>query len=267
MAAPSLDLTGKVAIVTGAGRPRGLGAAIARRFAEAGAAVVATDRSASDLDMLVRHIATAGGQAAAFTADITAEAEVQALVTFAVARHGKLDIMVNNAGVGDLIGSVETFGADDWDRVMAVNLKGVFLGIKHASRAMIAAGTAGRIISIGSQASKSGISLMSAYAASKHGLIGLTRSAAIDLGKHGITVNAVCPNHLPNDLGDWQRETLAAARGWSTDEYWARFYGRVPLGRTGTVLDTADACLFLASDLAGYVSGDAMNISGGEECH
>ncbi|MET0363126.1 MAG: SDR family NAD(P)-dependent oxidoreductase [Sphingobium sp.] len=262
----ALDLSGKVAVVTGAGRPRGLGAGIASCFAQAGAAVVISDRAQAGLEEVADGIRTAGGQVATFVADVTAERDVEALVAFADG-FGPLDIMVNNAGVGDLIGSVEQFPADDWDRVMAVNLKGVFLGIKQASRRMIAAGTAGRIISIGSQASKSGISLMSAYAASKHGLIGLTRSAAIDLGKHGITVNAVCPNHIPNDLGDWQRETLSAARGWTMEEYWARFKGRVPLGRTGNALDTAHACLFLASDLASYISGEAMNVSGGEEYH
>jgi len=265
--APVIDLAGKVAIVTGAGRPRGVGAAIARRLAQAGASVVLTDRNDHGLAEVAAAIASGGGRVATMAADITGEAEVEALINFAAGHFGSLDIMVNNAGIGDLVGSVENFSADAWDSVMAVNMKGAFLGIKHAARHMIACGTAGRIISIGSQASKSGISLMSAYAASKHGLIGLTRSAAIDLGKHGITVNAVCPNHVPNDLGDWQRETLSAARGWSMEEYWTRFRGRVPLGRTGSAADTANACLFLASDLASYITGEAMNVSGGEEYH
>lgn len=265
--APTLDLAGKVAIVTGAGGARGLGAAIARRLAQAGAAVVVADRIDGGLPDLVATITADGGAAAALTVDVTVEAEVEALVAYAGERFGGIDIMVNNAGIGDLIGPVEDFAVDDWDRLMAVNLRGVFLGTKHAARAMIAAGRGGRIISIGSQASKSGISMMSAYAASKHGIIGLTRSAAIDLGKHGITVNAVCPNHIPNDLGDWQRETLSAARGWTMDEYWTRFRGRVPLGRAGQALDTANACLYLASDLASYVTGEAMNVSGGEEYH
>lgn len=265
--APALDLAGKVAIVTGAGRPRGVGASIAERLAAAGAAVVLSDRDQDGLGQAVETIAANSARVDSFAADISSEAEVEALIAFAGERFGRLDIMVNNAGIGDLIGSVETFAADSWDQVMAVNLKGVFLGIKHAALHMIASGTAGRIISIGSQASKSGISLMSAYAASKHGLIGLTRSAAIDLGKHGITVNAVCPNHIPTDLGDWQRETLSAARGWSMEEYWSRFRGRVPLGRVGSAIDTANACLFLASDLASYITGEAMNVSGGEEYH
>lgn len=265
--APALDLAGKVAIVTGTARPRGVGAAIARRLAEAGAAVVVTDRDAAGTADAAETLSSFGARAAAFTGDITSEADVEALVAFTVEHFGRLDIMVNNAGIGDLIGSVESFSADSWDSVMAVNLRGVFLGVKHAARHMIAAGTKGRIISIGSQASKSGISLMAAYSASKHGLIGLTRSAAIDLGKHGITVNAVCPNHIPTDLGDWQRQTLGAARGWSDEEYWSRFRSRVPLGRVGEPDDTASACLFLASDLASYVTGEALNVSGGEEYH
>lgn len=108
---------------------------------------------------------------------------------------------------------------------------------------------------------------MSAYTASKHGIVGLTRSAAIDLGKHSITVNAVCPNHISSDLGDWPRETLSAARGSSIEEYWTRFRRRVPIGRTKRPLESANACLFLASDLAGYLTGEAMNVSGGEEYH
>ncbi len=267
MVASPLDLSGKVAIVTGAARPRGVGAAIARRLAEAGAAVIVTDQDPAGIAALVDAIVAAGLQADGFAADITREADVETLVAFVAERFGRLDIMVNNAGIGDLVGSIESFSADAWDSVMAVNLKGVFLGIKHAARHMIATGMPGRIISIGSQASKSGISLMAAYSASKHGLIGLTRSAAIDLGKHRITVNAVCPNHIPTDLGDWQRENLSAARGWSNEDYWARFRARVPLGRTGQAGDTANACLFLASDLASYITGEALNVSGGEEYH
>ncbi len=209
----AMDLSGKVAIVTGTGRPRGLGAAIARRLAGAGAALVVTDRADGALAELVGQIAASGGQAIGYRCDVTREDEMAALMDFASLRFGRIDILVNNAGIGDRVGPVEHFAAADWDTVMAVNLKGAFLGIKHAARHMIAAGNGGRIISIGSQAAKSGVSLMAAYAASKHGLLGLTRSAAIELGRHGITVNAVCPNHIPNDLGDWQRETLSQARG------------------------------------------------------
>ncbi|MBT0669232.1 SDR family oxidoreductase [Novosphingobium profundi] len=267
MTAQAIDLSGKVALVTGAGRPRGLGAGIARCLAGAGARIVVCDRDEAGVAALAEEIGARGGEALACRADVTCEEDVAALVDAAVAHFGGLDILVNNAGIGDRVGPVEQFAVEDWDAVLAVNLKGAFLGIKHAARAMIARGTGGRIISIGSQASKSGVSLMAAYAASKHGLIGLTRSAAIELGRHGITVNAVCPNHIPNDLGDWQRETLAQARGWSMEDYWSRFRARVPLGRTGSVEDAARACLFLASDLADYITGEALNVSGGEEYH
>jgi NAD(P)-dependent dehydrogenase (short-subunit alcohol dehydrogenase family) len=151
--------------------------------------------------------------------------------------------------------------------VLGVNLRGCFFGMKYAAAAMIAQGQGGRIVSIASQAAKSGVSLMSAYVASKHGLIGLTRSAALELGKDGITVNAICPNHVPTDLGNWQRENLSRQRGVSMDEYWERFRLRVPLGRPGTTEDTADACAFLCSDQAKYITGEAMNVSGGEEYH
>lgn len=229
--------------------------------------MVVSDQATDDLPQLVEAITSGGGGiAVAHKADVTVEAEVEALVAFARATFGGLDIMVNNAAIGNLIGSVETFDVGDWDRLMASTCAESF-SVSSMPRAMIAGQKRGRIISIGSQASKSGISIMSAYTASRHGIVGLTRSAAIDLGKRSITVNAVCPNHISSDLGDWPRETLSAARGSSIEEYWTRFRRRVPIGRTERPLESANACLFLASDLAGYLTGEAMNVSGGEEYH
>jgi NAD(P)-dependent dehydrogenase (short-subunit alcohol dehydrogenase family) len=275
------DLAGKVAIVTGAGRPNGLGAAIARRLAAEGCKVVVHDigavkgdvapthgvGAADDLAQVERSIREAGGECAAFAGDLLIEDDVRGLVDFAVERFGRLDILVNNAGIGFLVGSIVDMPVEHWDAVQGVNLRGAFLCMKYAGAAMIRQGEGGRIVSVASQAAKSGVSLMSAYSSSKHGLIGLTRSAALEFAAHKVTVNAVCPNHVPTDLGNWQRETLSKQRGVSMDEYWARFKLKVPLGRPGAVEDTANACAFLCSDQAAYITGEAMNVSGGEEYH
>jgi NAD(P)-dependent dehydrogenase (short-subunit alcohol dehydrogenase family) len=276
------ELAGKVAVITGAGRMKGLGAAMARRLGEEGCKVVIHDlgRTAGDLapahgiglaeelEQIARSIRDAGGECAAFTGDMLVEDDVKGLIDRAVEAFGKLDILVNNAGIGYLAGPIVEMTQEKWDAVLGVNLRGCFFGIKHAAARMIAQGHGGRIVSIASQAAKSGHSLMSAYVASKHGLIGLTRSAALELGQHGINVNAICPNHVPTDLGNWQRENISRQRGVTSDEeYWERFRARVPLQRPGSPDDTANACAFLCSDQASYITGEAMNVSGGEEYH
>ncbi len=270
------ELAGKVAVVTGAGRLQGLGAGMARRLAEEGCKVVIHDLGATsgeiapehgvglkaELEQVADQIRAAGGEVATFTGDMMIEDDVRCMIAFAVETFGRLDILINNAGIGFLVGSVVEMTQEKWDAVLGVNLRGCFFAMKHAAIQMIA-----QIVSIASQAAKSGTSLMSAYTASKHGLIGLTRSAALEMAKDGITVNAICPNHVPTDLGNWQRENISRQRGVSMDEYWERFRLKVPMGRPGTVEDTANACAFLCSDQAKYITAEAMNVSGGEEYH
>jgi NAD(P)-dependent dehydrogenase (short-subunit alcohol dehydrogenase family) len=275
------DLQGKVAIVTGAGRRRGLGEAMARRLAAEGCKVVLSDIGAargkempadaigsrSELEAIVAEIRSAGGEATAAICDVLDESQVQGLVQQAVAKYGSLDIMVNNAGIGYLMTPIVDTDAASWDAVLGVNLRGVFFGIKYAARLMIAQGRGGRIISIGSQASKSGFASAAAYVASKHGVVGLTRTAALELGPHGITVNAICPNHVTTGLGAWQNQHFSAATGRTEEKYLADMRSRIPLGRPGLQEDIAKACAFLASEQAAYVTGEAMNVSGGEEYH
>jgi meso-butanediol dehydrogenase/(S,S)-butanediol dehydrogenase/diacetyl reductase len=153
------------------------------------------------------------------------------------------------------------------DAVLGVNLRAPVLLTKHAARLMIRGGRGGRIVNIASQAAKSGFAFASAYTASKHGLLGLTRAAAMELAPHGITVNAVCPNHVTTGLGAWQNDFMSRARGETLDEYLAGMKKRIPLGRTGLPEDTAAACAFLCSDDAAYITAEAMNVSGGEEYH
>ena len=275
------DLAGKVAIVTGAGRHKGLGEAMARRLASEGCKVVVSDigrargpempgsaiGTSEEMEQIVAELRAAGGEARAIVCDVLEEAQVQSLVEQTVAAYGRLDIMVNNAGIGYLMQPIVETSQASWDAVLGVNLRGVFFGIKHAALQMIRQGEGGRIINIGSQASKSGFVNAGAYVASKHGVVGLTRTAAVELGKHRITVNAICPNHVTTGLGAWQNQYFSEATGRSEEKYLADMRARIPLGRPGLQEDIAKACAFLASSQAEYLTAEAMNVSGGEEYH
>jgi len=280
------DLKDKVALVTGAGRSQGLGAAIVRRLAAEGARVMLHDIGrvnaasapegalglAEEMVALTEELRASGANVAAVTADLLVEAEVEAMIARTVETFGRIDILVNNAGVGFLFAPLLEMTQERWDTTLGVNLRGAFFALKHAARQMVRQGAsgdwgAGRIISIGSRASKSGSVYTSAYVASKHGLVGFTRAAAIELGPHRINVNAVCPNHVTTGLGAWQNEFMAKARGLSVEDYLAAMRGRIPLGRVGLVEDTARAVAFLCSGEANYITGEAMNVSGGEEMH
>lgn len=276
----SRRLLGKVALVTGAGRSGGLGEAICRRLAAEGAAVLVTDIAAAgahlpadrtgsmaEIQSVVDAIRDSGGVAAAAALDVRDEHQVSDAVAAAVKAFGGLDIVVNNAGVGYLMEPLVEMTLDRWQTVLGVNLTGAFLCTKHGARQMIAQGRGGRVVNIASVAAKSGSLHLAAYAASKHGLVGLTRSAAIEFGPQRITVNAVCPNHVTTQLGSVQNAYRARQRGQTVEEYLAEMRGRIPLGRVGLAEDTAKACAFLCSDEAAYITGEAMNVSGGQEVH
>ena len=276
-----MTLAGKVAVVTGSGRAGGLGEAIALRLAAEGAAVVVSDiaghrDAAVPEDMtgggggmiaVATAIRDAGGTASTFACDVRDHTEVRAMAAHAVAEHGGLDIWVNNAGIGYLMKPLLEVSPADWSAVIDVNLTGAWYGLQAAAEIMIAQGRGGRIINIASQAAKSGFPHAQAYTASKHGLVGLVRSAATELGPHGITVNNVCPNHVTTGLGAWQNEHFAELQGVSVAEYLRRMATRIPLGRPGLPGDTAAAVAFLCSDQAAYITAESMNVSGGEEPH
>ena len=274
-------LAGLVAVVTGAGRPGGLGAAIARRLCADGAAVVVSDLagdaasrsdaahlgSADGAGAVAASLAAEGGRSDAWPADVTRLADMQALAARAAERFGRLDIWVNNAGIGFKMTPLLQTDPADWQSVIDVNLTGCFFGLRSAAEIMVAQGEGGRIINIASQAAKSGFPFAQAYCASKHGLVGLTRSAAIELGAHRITVNNVCPNHVTTGLGAWQNEYFAAKTGRSVETYLADMRARIPLGRVGLAEDTAAAVAFLAGADAAYITAESLNVSGGEEPH
>lgn len=275
------ELAGKVAVITGSGRPTGLGAAMARRLAEEGCRIVISDIGqsagpetppeaigASDaMNAMVEEVRALGAEAVAIACNVLEEDQVQALIDRTVEHFGRIDILVNNAGIGYIMKPIVEMETSDWDAVLGVNLRGVFLATRAAARQMIKQGDGGRIINIGSQAAKSGFPFAAGYCSSKHGLVGLTRVSAIEMGQHGINVNAICPNHVTTGLGAWQNEYFSKALGMSLDEYMAAMKSRIPLGRPGLQEDTAKACAFLCSDQAVYITGEAMNVSGGEEYH
>jgi meso-butanediol dehydrogenase/(S,S)-butanediol dehydrogenase/diacetyl reductase len=272
---------GKVVAVTGSGRTGGLGAAILRRFAEEGAACIVSDLglpgdrmgagdigTTAEMEAVADALRALGAQTLAFPCDVRSVTDCQALVDAAVGAFGRLDVMVANAGIGYLMKPFLETAEADWDAVLDVNLKGAFLSAQHAARHMVARGGGGRILMIASQAAKSGFPHMAPYCASKHGMVGLTRSMAVELGAHGITVNAVCPNHVTTGLGAKQNDYFAQLLGFdSVAAYLANMRARNPLGRPGLPQDTAGMCAFLASDDAAYVTGEAWNVSGGEEMH
>ena len=273
-------LRGKVALVTGAGRRGGLGEAICERLAQEGASVVVSDvagpRGAlpadrignrTELDAVVATLRDSGARAVACELDVRDEAQAESAVALAVREFGGLDILVNNAGIGFMMEPIVDMPLERWNTVIGVNLTGAFLCTQHAARQMIQQGRGGRIINIASVAAKSGSLHLAAYSSSKHGMIGLTRSAALELGAHRITVNAICPNHVTTQLGAVQNAYRATQRGQTVEAYLAEMRGRIPLGRVGLAEDTAKACAFLCSDEAQYVTGEAMNVSGGQEMH
>ncbi len=275
-------LKGKVAIITGAGRKKGLGEGIARRFAEEGAIVVITDIGKAGGDHLpANHIGTSeemeevaeairkdtGATIDTMVCDVRSEDDITRCIADTVKAHGKLDIVVNNAGIGYIMKPLTEMSIDEWDIVLDVNLRGPFLFTKHAANQFIAQGNGGRIINIASQAAKSPAPLLVHYTSSKHGMIGLTRTAAAELGEHGITVNAVCPNHVTTGLGAAQNARRGKVLGTDTEGVLDFRKAKIPLGRVGLVTDTANACVFLASDDAAYITGEGMNVSGGEEMH
>ena len=272
---------GRTIVVTGSGRDKGLGQAILERFADEGANCVVSDlcqpaehMGAGDIgtsdamETVAEALRARGGQVAAFACDVRSEESCEALAANAIETFGSLDIWVNNAGNGNIMKPMLETTSSEWEAVIGVNLSGAFYGTKAAARAMIAAGKGGRIINIASQAAKTGFPHMAPYTSSKHGMVGLTRSNAIELGQYGITVNAVCPNHVTTGLGARQNAYFSKLLGFdNVDAYIENMKRKNPMGRPGLGSDTAAACAWLASDDAAYVTGEALNVSGGEEMH
>jgi NAD(P)-dependent dehydrogenase (short-subunit alcohol dehydrogenase family) len=272
-------IAGKIALVTGAARRRSIGRATALRLAAEGADVACLDigrpyddfpaygvAAADELDEVVREIRALGRRSLALRADVSSWDEVHAAVTQAHDVLGTIDLVCNvagGAGLGMGMGPLLHIAEREWDRVIDVNLKGTWLVSRACAERMLAAGRTGRIVNVSSQAGKRGFPLLGAYCAAKAGVVLLTQVMAQELGPAGITVNAVCPGTVDTDLlnKDGQFELMIGALEGSLERWIAR---EIPLGRLQSADDVASAIAFLCSDDAGYITGEALNVSGGQ---
>jgi gluconate 5-dehydrogenase len=247
------DLTGKVAIVTGAGS--GLGVVFAEALAEAGASVACAGRRSETVEATATRIRAAGLEAMAIQADVADAEAVQRMVDQTVERYGRLDILVNNAGVA-AVGPPEEIALTDWQHVIDVNLTGVFLCAQAGAREMIRAGNGGSIINIASilGAGASEPAAATAYAATKGGVVNLTRDLAVHWAPHGIRVNALGPAYFPSEM---------TAGMLDMPEVIAEIERRTPLGRLGRPDELKGPVVFLASEASSYITGGNLYVDGG----
>ena len=244
-----MRLEGKVAIVTGAGR--GLGKGIAKKLAEEGAKVVIADMM--DATEAVQEITAAGGTAVSYQVNVSVQEEVQALVAFAITTFGGLDIMVSNAGI-NRDGMLHKMSRENWDLVLSVNLNGAFFCTQEAIKYMRTQGS-GRIINISSGSWLGNIGQAN-YAASKAGVVGLTKTAARENAKKCITCNVICPGFIETDMTCRLKEVNGGAA-------WDSMVARVPMGYAGKPSDVGNMVAFLASDEAAYITSEVINVGGG----
>lgn len=248
-------LAGKVTVITGASR--GIGQAIAERFAREGASVVLVARTREALEAIARGIEREGGAAAVLAGDATTERVNAEMVALATSRFGKLTTLIANMGA-DLTGPITETTPDQWDACLASDLKHLYLGARAAIPAMLAA-AGGAIVSIASTAALRGIPNHPAYCAAKAGLANLTRSIALDYGLRGVRANCICPGAIETPaLVEW-----LTSLGSSEDDMRRRLVARAPLGRMGRPEEIASLACFLASDEASYLTGTVIPVDGG----
>ncbi|MCC6167764.1 MAG: sorbitol-6-phosphate dehydrogenase [Caldilineaceae bacterium] len=260
----SQPLLDQVAVVTGAAQ--GLGAAIVRRLADEGAHVVVGDLNAEGAQATAAEVAAATGRRTlAAAVDVTQEEQVEALFARTLDQFGRLDLVVANAGIV-ISGPLVEFDLNRWRKVVDVNLTGYFLCAKHAARIMIEQ-RRGVILQINSKSGKKGSYKNSAYAAGKFGGVGLTQSLALELAEYGIRVNAICPGNLLDSplWVDSLYGQYAERLGITVEEVRRRYVDQVPMKRGCTYQDVTNVVVFLASDQASYMTGQAINVTGGQE--
>jgi NAD(P)-dependent dehydrogenase (short-subunit alcohol dehydrogenase family) len=246
-------LDGKAALVTGAGS--GIGRATALACAREGAKIVVADMAVEGGEETVSMIKSAGGKATFVLVNVTQAAEVEAMVAAAVSAYGRIDCAHNNAGIEGVFATTADYPEADWDRVMAVNLKGVWLCMKYEIPQMLQQG-GGAIVNTASLAGLVGAKRMPAYVASKHGVAGLTKTAALEYAKSGIRVNAVCPGIIHTAMVD----RMFLNRRPDLED---RLAAVEPMGRLGKPEEVAEAVVWLCSDAASFVTGHTMTVDGG----
>ena len=274
------DLRGKVAVVTGAGRERGIGRAIAVRLAREGAEVVVADicRAFEEfpdyglgdwqgLEETARQVREAGVRALPVTVDVTDSQTVEAMVSQALEAFGHIDILVNNAGGAPGPAPVTLMEESAWNKTMAINATGTFLCSRAVARHVIERGGGGKIINLSSAAAKSGTPFLSAYSAAKAAIVAFTRVMALEVAQHNIQVNAVCPGDVDTELQRWGWRLQSFVSNRPYEDVIADAVKRIPLGRLETPEDVANLVAFLASSESDYMTGQAINITGGTVTH
>ena len=270
------DLDNKVAIITGAGGKSGIGRSVATRLAKEGSKIIVTDivenpypeEGWNGLSSVVEEIVANGGEAVQILSDVTDFSSINNLIKEAIKKFGRVDILVNNAGATADKDRVPIFDLDEneWDKVIDVNLKGVFLFTKAFSKQLILQNQGGKIINISSIAGKKGSATFGAYNASKAGVIRLTESIALDLAEYNINVNSVCPSWVDTERVDVYVEHLYQDNISHEEKrklHLSNIESSVPLGRYASSDDVAKAVAFLSSEESSFVTGASLNVSGG----
>jgi NAD(P)-dependent dehydrogenase (short-subunit alcohol dehydrogenase family) len=258
-----MRLSGKIAVITGGGS--GIGAAICRAFAEEGAAVAITDIRLQVAQEIAAEIARCNGRVGTWAFDVSCRSAVEQAADQIEKQLGPIDIWVNNAGISYIVPFLDC-SEELWDQTLRINLKGAFIGCQTAIRRMLPR-RQGVVLNMSSQSGKVGTSQYTAYCASKFGIIGLTQSLAVEFAGDGIRVNALCPGIVMTPLWDQMLGDYARKRNLKPEEVRPYLEKRIPMGRLCTPEDVARTAVFLASDESDYLTGQALNVSGGMVMH
>ncbi len=272
------ELDNRVALITGAGKKSGIGFAIARAFAGEGAHIILADLCQDlegfdpyyrlsrweELQQLAHEISTAGVQSLAIKVDVTDETSVKAMGQSVEEGFGRLDILVNNAGVAPSPNLIQAMAPLAWKKTFEVNVHGTFLVSQAVIPLMVRSGPGGAILNMASKAGKIPRAFVGAYCSAKAAVIMMSRVMALELAPQGIRVNALCPGQIETDMERWSWEYEAKALGKAVEQVKAEKIKTIPLGRVGRPEDVAEVALFLASSRSAFMTGQAINVTGGQ---